>query len=56
MEADLISTKLSLNWGSIISDTNLAVNEDITEELLLENNPGWRKHTLTDLKLKQKEK
>lgn len=50
-ETDFFSTKLSLQWGNIISDTNLAINEDITEELLLENNPGWGKHESIDFKL-----
>lgn len=55
-ETGIFSTKLSLKWGIIISDTNLAINEDVTEELLLENNPGWGKHESIDFKLKQKDK
>lgn len=54
-ETDFFSTKLSLQWGNIISDTNLAINEDITEELLLENNPGWGKHESIDFKLTQRQ-
>lgn len=40
--------------GNNISDTNLVINKNITEELLLENNPRSGKHKLIDFKLQQK--
>lgn len=39
---------LWIDRGNIISDTNLVINENVTEELLLEYNPRLGKHRLID--------